>query len=214
MKTCRSRLHEYSEELDSCPECLKQGQVRWRANNRDKIAEARKRYKEKHRDKVNEAKARYRAKNGHVIREYNRKLGPKRKYYQDRFAAKKGITYKEYRRLYEHRRKTNDPIYKLRHTLSVRIHAGLKSRGYKKSSKVQSILGANFNTVHTHLILSALRNYGVWIEGYKYDIDHIIPQASAKSEEELIKLSHYTNLQYLYPKDNVSKHARLDWVLK
>jgi len=32
---------------------------------------------------------------------------------------------------------------------------------------------------------------------YGWDMDHIIPIASAESEEDIIKLNHYTNLQPL-----------------
>ena len=32
---------------------------------------------------------------------------------------------------------------------------------------------------------------------FGWDIDHIIPISSAKSEEEIIQLNHYTNLQPL-----------------
>ena len=35
-----------------------------------------------------------------------------------------------------------------------------------------------------------------------WDIDHIIPISSAKSEEEIISLNHYTNLQPLCSKIN------------
>ena len=37
---------------------------------------------------------------------------------------------------------------------------------------------------------------------YGWDIDHIIPFSSAKTEEDIIKLSHYTNLQPLCSKFN------------
>jgi len=32
---------------------------------------------------------------------------------------------------------------------------------------------------------------------YGWDIDHIIPSSTAKTEDELIRLNHYTNLQPL-----------------
>ena len=37
---------------------------------------------------------------------------------------------------------------------------------------------------------------------YGWDIDHIIPISTAKTEEELIKLNHYSNLQPLCSKTN------------
>jgi hypothetical protein len=44
-------------------------------------------------------------------------------------------------------------------------------------------------------------NYGF----YGWHIDHIIPLSSAKTEEDLYKLSHYTNLQPLWMIDNFIK---------
>ena len=40
-------------------------------------------------------------------------------------------------------------------------------------------------------------------------IDHRIPLSSAKSEEEVYKLCHYTNLQPLWAEDNLSKGSKI-----
>jgi len=46
-------------------------------------------------------------------------------------------------------------------------------------------------------------NHGDW------HIDHVIPLASAINEQEMLKLCHYTNLQPLWAKDNLSKGDNL-----
>jgi hypothetical protein len=49
-----------------------------------------------------------------------------------------------------------------------------------------------------------------WEKFGKYiHIDHIIPLSSAKTEEEIYKLCHYTNLQPLWAEDNLKKSNKL-----
>lgn len=48
-----------------------------------------------------------------------------------------------------------------------------------------------------------LENHGEW------EMDHKTPLASAKTEEEIIKLNHYTNFQPLWRFDNRSKGAKI-----
>ena len=47
-----------------------------------------------------------------------------------------------------------------------------------------------------------------------WHIDHIIPLASAKTEEEVFLLCHYTNLQPLWWSDNLSKGSKLNFTKK
>ena len=46
---------------------------------------------------------------------------------------------------------------------------------------------------------------------YGWDIDHIIPLSTAKTEEDIIKLNHYTNLQPLCSK--INRHIKSDKII-
>ena len=77
-----------------------------------------------------------------------------------------------------------------------------------KRFNTHSILGADWETVKEHFV--AQFKDGMTWEAFvagEIHVDHIQPLASAKTEEELIALCHYTNLQPLWCLDNLSKGA-------
>lgn len=106
-----------------------------------------------------------------------------------------------------------DPIFRAIHYLRVRIGRLLRDNGYSKNKRTLEIVGCSLEHLYSHLVLSAMKNYGYWTEYSEYEVDHIIPLATAKTEEDVYKLNHYTNLQYLTPEDNRAKSDRLDFKL-
>jgi hypothetical protein len=59
-------------------------------------------------------------------------------------------------------------------------------------------------------------NHGLYNGDFDYgwDIDHIVPLSSAKTDEEVIKLNHYTNLQPLCSKVNRDiKNDKVDFYI-
>ena len=80
----------------------------------------------------------------------------------------------------------------------------MKTKGYIKKSKTNEILGCSFEEFQFHLE-NKFENWMNWDNrglyngdfNYGWDIDHIIPLSSAKTEDEIIKLNHYSNLQPL-----------------
>ena len=52
-----------------------------------------------------------------------------------------------------------------------------------------------------------------WENRSDWHIDHIIPIASAITEEDVIRLNHYTNLRPLWAKDNLAKGAKMEHLI-
>jgi hypothetical protein len=84
------------------------------------------------------------------------------------------------------------------------IGNSLRGNGYLKESKTETILGCSFEEFKLYLE-SNFQDWMTWENrglyngelNYGWDIDHIIPLDSAETEEDIIKLNHYTNLQPL-----------------
>ena len=90
----------------------------------------------------------------------------------------------------------------------------------KKSIKTEDILGLTFEGFKLYLESRfehwmSWDNYGKYNGelNYGWDIDHIVPLNSAKSEEEILKLNHFSNLQPLCSYTNRHiKFYRIDYI--
>jgi hypothetical protein len=108
----------------------------------------------------------------------------------------------------EKKKRETDPIFKLKKNLRTRLSEYVKLLGITKKQSTFEIVGLSPENLRIYLQERFLEgmtwnNYGEW------HIDHITPLSSAKSENELYQLSHYSNLQPLWGKDNMSKGSKI-----
>jgi len=104
-----------------------------------------------------------------------------------------------------------DDIYRLNHGFRRRFNKAIKRGKFNISSKFDmiEILGCEFDYFKNY-IESKFEDWMTWVNYGRYngdfnhgwDIDHIVPISSAKSENDVLKLNHYTNLQPLCSKIN------------
>lgn len=98
----------------------------------------------------------------------------------------------------------NDPVYALRDRLRRRLNYALATKGFSKNGKTEKILGCSWKEFYKHIEANFKKGM-TWENRGEWEIDHIVPYASAKTEDEIYKLSHYTNLQPLWMSENRSK---------
>lgn len=138
----------------------------------------------------------YKEKNKDKIREYNKKYRQENK----KKLLEKQLVRDRYRYLH-------DPVYKLKHLMRRRLRTSLSARKWTKNRGLKLYLGCSMEELKFH-IESQFKEGMTWDNHGKWHIDHIIPLASAKTEEEVYNLCHYTNLQPLWAKDNLRKGIR------
>lgn len=108
--------------------------------------------------------------------------------------------------IYERKRKLVDPEFKLLKTLRSRLATALRSKNANKSKSTKELTGCDILFLKGYLEAKftegmSWENHGDW------HVDHIRPCCSydLTIEEEQKKCFHYTNLQPLWAKENLSK---------
>jgi hypothetical protein len=106
---------------------------------------------------------------------------------------------------YQKNKIKEDNMFKLKKTIQKTIRRYIKNKKFTTTE----IIGCDY--VSFKIYFESLFTEGMsWDKlGYEIHIDHIIPLSSAKTEDELYKLNHYTNLQPLWAKDNLIKGSKL-----
>ena len=108
----------------------------------------------------------------------------------------------------------SDDFFRLKMCVRAEIRSGFTRKGFTKSETTEKLVGCTLEEFIGHLKATYFRNYGVEYDGtQKVHIDHIIPIATAETEEEVKKLCHWSNLQLLNAEDNLAKSDSLDWGL-
>ena len=111
---------------------------------------------------------------------------------------------KEKHKFYIKNRLKNDNLFRLSLNIRNLIRISFKRNNISKNSKTALILGCSYEDFKIHIESlwepwMTWDNYGLYNGeiNYGWDIDHIIPTSSASTEDEVLKLNHYTNLQPL-----------------
>jgi hypothetical protein len=189
-------INEFYSKQAMCKECSKLENKKYRENNKEKIKYKGKLYYKNNIDKIKE----YRENNIEKIKEYQQTY---QQTYQQKYDTK------EYMKNYNKERRKYDDLYRLSSNMRRRIRHIFKSNGYKKNSISEQLLGCSYEDFKIYLESKfehwmSYDNYGLYNGelNYGWDIDHICPLSNASSEDELIKLCHYTNLQPLCSKVN------------
>lgn len=105
-----------------------------------------------------------------------------------------------------------DPVYAAKERVRALIKQCLKTSGTEKTSRTSQILGCTTKQFKEHLERQFLPNMG-WHNFSEWHIDHIVPISSAKTEEEVIALNHFTNLRPLWASENLRKSNRMEFLI-
>lgn len=211
MKVCSKCLIEkpfedFNKGRGSCKLCTKEYDRIKYLNNSEKYREySKKRYKDNP-EYQKKWVIKNKDKRDSTLKKWNEENREKAVQYTMKWRSKNTEKYNQYM---VDRRK-NEPLFKLAFNVRKRLNKFLKNKSIIKTNKTFDLVGITPKELKEHLEKQFTQdmswdNYGF----YGWHIDHIIPLSSAKTEEEIYKLCHYSNLQPLWAEDNLKKSDKI-----
>ena len=108
---------------------------------------------------------------------------------------------------YRRNKYKTDPLFALKSRVRRLVNITITNGGYTKKSKTHEILGIDWVGLKEHFERQFTKGMN-WENRDRWHIDHIIPLATAQSEDDIIRLNHYTNLQPLWAKDQLKQRIQ------
>lgn len=191
----------------SCKDCLQ----KYRQEHRKEAQKYAEVYREVYSEKIQAANQIYNEEHREHRLQYFRKYNEKHR----EQAAIHRANNRARRRTRLNQRRKEDPLYRLATDIRSRVSTLLKQKSLTKKVALSRYLGCSIPELKRYLEFQFVEGM-TWINHgalhpdiQTWQIDHIIPLSSAKTEEELYKLCHYTNLQPLWAKDNLKKGDKI-----
>lgn len=181
--------------------------IEYRKKNKEKINKSKRVWAKNNPDKVKEARVRNKETKKRCDKEYAKNNKEKVLKNKKKWKLANPEKNKQSQLNYVKKKLKSDPFYKMKHNIRTTINSNLRKNGYSKKSRTYQILGCTFEEFKIYLESKFepwmnWENRGNWNGlpnsiNTAWDIDHIIPLSSATTEEDLIRLNHYSNLQPL-----------------
>jgi len=174
--------------------------------NREKLLNRAKAYREANKEERKLYEKAYREANKQKISDYKKAY----REFNKAEITKRDVAYRIQRR-------KSDSFFRLISNYRRSCIRAFKSIGQKKNTQSLKLLGLKtWQELAKHLEPQfydhpktgekmTFDNHGF----YGWHIDHIVPLSTAKTEEDIIKLCHYTNLQPLWAEENLSKSSKI-----
>jgi hypothetical protein len=213
MKICtkcniKKEDHCFTKSVAQCKECRAEYSKQYNKANKEKRAEYTKQYRKLNVEKLKKymddnkerfckAKQKYYKENKTIILKRN-------KQYHLANKEKRNIFLKQY----AFNKRKNDIMFKFKHNVRMLILTSFKRKNHRKKSKTADILGCSIEEFKSHIERQFTKGMS-WEKLGDIHLDHIIPLATAKTEEDVIKLNHYTNFQPLWANDNLKKSDKI-----
>ena len=168
----------------NCKVCQNKNTINWRKNNPEESKNIHKKFLEK---------------NPGISYEYQKK-----------WTNKNIDRVRDYRRKYLKERYNQDILFKITTNYRNRLKDIFRNNGFIKINRSIDYLGCDIEFLKKHLENQFIGEMSWDNKGfYGWHIDHIIPLSSAKTEEDIYNLCHYTNLQPLWAEDNMNKGSKI-----
>lgn len=189
--------NKYKEYAENNSQAIKERMKKWREDNKDRLSEYEKEYYSKNSENKKEYSRKWRAENPERVREQRIEF----------FRRNRG-----YSAEYARARRKSDPVYATMCRVRARVSAAFLNNGFSRNTKTEEIIGCTWLELKEHIERQFVRGMS-WNNRGDWHIDHIVPLASAKTEEDIVALNHYTNLRPIWAKENLSKGAKAEFLI-